>query len=173
MANYAKYLSIEDLVKNYENQIEGGVGDDLDPEDVLDEDRAELELGVQTELEHTDDPELALDIALDHEAETVAETGEYNYYTDHLRPMEEGMSKSASVPTALQMDELMLGRMITFPPTLFLIKYTLLKKVRTLLGSRRLHMNTPRVQTSSTSPRFSVAPTAYLKFGGQKPRTNR
>ena len=47
--------------------------------------------GIEVELEHTDSPAEALEITLDHSAETVKETGEYNYYTDYLLPMEESM----------------------------------------------------------------------------------
>lgn len=44
----------------------GGVGDDITPEDV---DTGEFEVGEEVELEHTDDPEIAGEIALDHLAE--------------------------------------------------------------------------------------------------------
>jgi len=48
------------------NEMEGGKGDDLNSEDV---DHDQLEVGIATEMEHTDDPEIAKEIALDHLAE--------------------------------------------------------------------------------------------------------
>ena len=44
-------------------RLEGGVGDDIDPEDLPQD---ELEEGTEHELEHTDDEEIAEEIATDH-----------------------------------------------------------------------------------------------------------
>ena len=52
--------------KKHKNFLQGGEGDKLSPNDV---DRKELELGIAEEMEHTDDPMAAEDIALDHLAE--------------------------------------------------------------------------------------------------------
>ena len=46
--------------------IKGGKGDKLSPEDVCPK---QLEIGIAVELEHTDNPEAAEEIALDHLAE--------------------------------------------------------------------------------------------------------
>ena len=50
----------------YTKHLTGGKGDDLSREDV---DSGQLEIGVATEMEHTNDKEVAEEIALDHLAE--------------------------------------------------------------------------------------------------------
>jgi hypothetical protein len=60
-------------------RLEGGVGDDTDPEDLPQD---ELEEGIEHELEHTDDEEIAEEIATDHLEESD------DYYSD-LEEMEE------------------------------------------------------------------------------------
>lgn len=60
------------------DRLPGGRGDKLDPESV---DQRELKRGIKHEMEHTDDPEVAKEIALDHLAE------DPRYYT-HLEQME-------------------------------------------------------------------------------------
>lgn len=45
------------------NPIKGGIGDKLSVSDV---DKNELRMGLKVEMEHTDDPDVALDIVLDH-----------------------------------------------------------------------------------------------------------
>ncbi len=47
-------------------QIKGGKGDKLNPKDV---DQNQLQMGIKIEKEHTKDPQLAKEIALDHLAE--------------------------------------------------------------------------------------------------------
>ena len=66
----------------YEDTIPGGYADGRHPREFLLE---QIVLGVEVELEHTDDPYLALEIALDHLSE------EENYYT-YLEDMEEEMT---------------------------------------------------------------------------------
>lgn len=46
--------------------LKGGMGDKLMPKDV---DPKQLGMGIQVEMEHTTDPCIAMDIALDHLAE--------------------------------------------------------------------------------------------------------
>lgn len=46
--------------------IKGGLGDDLEEKDV---NKKQLEMGIEVEMEHTDDPEISKDIAFDHLAE--------------------------------------------------------------------------------------------------------
>lgn len=46
--------------------LPGGLGDKLTPKDV---DPKQLGMGIQVELEHTDNPCIAMEIALDHLAE--------------------------------------------------------------------------------------------------------
>ena len=66
------------MAKGKTNVLRGGRGDDLDPEDV---DPDELARGESHEREHTDDPRVAREIALDHLAEDPA-------YYSNLRAME-------------------------------------------------------------------------------------
>jgi hypothetical protein len=67
MISLAKLL-IEDL-------LPGGKGDNLSPKDV---DRNELKMGIKHEMEHTKNPKIAAEIALDHLSE------DPHYYT-HLK----------------------------------------------------------------------------------------
>ena len=53
----------ESFTNERENPIKGGVGDDSK---VSDFDRDQLKAGIKVEMEHTDDPIIALDIVLDH-----------------------------------------------------------------------------------------------------------
>jgi hypothetical protein len=62
-----------------EDQIEGGIGDETDPEDL---DPEEYHAGEEVEMEHTNDPTIAREIARDHLTE------DPRYYT-HLKEMEE------------------------------------------------------------------------------------
>jgi len=55
----AYYLFKEDE----DNVLIGGLGDELDEEDV---DAEELEMGIKVEMEHTKDKNIAREIALDH-----------------------------------------------------------------------------------------------------------
>jgi hypothetical protein len=64
----AYYLFKEDE----DNVLIGGLGDELDEEDV---DAEELEMGIKVEMEHTKDKNIAREIALDHLSETS------DYYT--------------------------------------------------------------------------------------------
>lgn len=66
------FLMIMSDPKSRKNRLFGGVGDDLDESDV---DPKELVKGIKIEMEHTDDPEIAREIALDHLAE------DKKYYT--------------------------------------------------------------------------------------------
>jgi hypothetical protein len=61
MNNYKRYF-IKSLGLK-ENGLPGGIGDYTDPTEV---DQNELELGIKVEMEHTHDPNLAKEIALDH-----------------------------------------------------------------------------------------------------------
>jgi len=51
----------EDVQKN--DMVEGGLADDAKPEDF---DKDQLSMGIAVEMEHTDDPKLAREIAMDH-----------------------------------------------------------------------------------------------------------
>jgi hypothetical protein len=61
------------------DQIKGGLADNSKPQDF---DQRELEMGIEVEMEHTDDPELAKEIAMDHLKEIP------DYYT-RLKKMED------------------------------------------------------------------------------------
>ena len=61
------------------DQISGGLADNSKPQDF---DQRELEMGIEVEMEHTDDPEIAKEIAMDHLKEIP------DYYT-RLKKMED------------------------------------------------------------------------------------
>lgn len=90
---------LSDLVVNIDgrpNPLVGGKGDDIDPSDV---DPEQLALGVRHEMEHTEEPLEALDIALDHLAE------DPRYY-DHLRAIEEPTLEMMAAPKLVPPEEL-------------------------------------------------------------------
>lgn len=51
------------VINERSNPLPNGIGDDLDIEDV---DKNEYKIGMKVEMEHTDDPEIAQDIVMDH-----------------------------------------------------------------------------------------------------------
>ena len=64
-------MRLDELKKEiYEDKIKGGRADKKQPGDF---DQKELKMGIKVEMEHTDDPEEAKKIALDH----LAEFGDY------------------------------------------------------------------------------------------------
>lgn len=63
-------MNYKDFFINEDNQLKGGVGDATAPANV---DPAQLALGVQIEMEHTNDEKIATEIALDH----LTEDGQY------------------------------------------------------------------------------------------------
>lgn len=63
----------------HEDQLEGGLADKSHPSDF---DKEQLVKGLEVELEHTNKPDLAMEIAMDHLEEIP------DYY-DHLEEMEE------------------------------------------------------------------------------------
>ena len=71
--------SEEDYDEESDEEIEGGLADGEDPEDY---DLDQLLQGIEVEFEHTDDPEIALEIVMDH-------LEEKNDYYDSLSKMEE------------------------------------------------------------------------------------
>lgn len=75
-----------------EDQISGGEADDYEPKDF---DQKTLEQGKEVEMEHTDDPELAEEIAMDHMVETTKNEGtpiESDYYKE-LAKLEQKLEK--------------------------------------------------------------------------------
>ena len=72
--NYFKKVAAK-----YEDKLPGGLADKKTPEDFSAE---QVEKGVKVEMEHTDDPELAREIAMDHLTED-------SEYYDHLAEMEQ------------------------------------------------------------------------------------
>lgn len=84
------YLSrVHPLKENYErffgrlseeDKIPGGLADDADPKDF---DPEQISMGIKVEMEHTSDPKIALEIAMDHLTE------DPKYYTK-LKKMESG-----------------------------------------------------------------------------------
>ena len=67
----------------HKDRLPDGLADNRVPSDFCKE---QLEKGILTEMEHTDDPDLALEIAMDHLTEN-------DRYYDHLEKMEEDMDK--------------------------------------------------------------------------------
>lgn len=55
--------SIDCLMKQHKDRIPGGLADDKSPEDF---DKNSIIAGLKVELEHTDNPKIALEIAMDH-----------------------------------------------------------------------------------------------------------
>jgi len=58
--------TVKQLIWERFDQLMGGIGDDITPKDV---DADEFDAGEEVEMEHTDDPEIAGEIALDHLSE--------------------------------------------------------------------------------------------------------
>lgn len=73
------YTPEPDDEPRYKDQFPGGLGDDKAP---LDFDQEQLKKGVKTELEHTEDLEIALEISIDHLTENP-------FYYDMLETIEE------------------------------------------------------------------------------------
>lgn len=94
------------------DQLQGGVGDTSVPEDV---NVKELSIGVQIEMEHTNDPDIATEIALDHLKENP------EYYTklvaaglaDEFKPT---TNSGLGDPDSSINDEARLGQGITCTP---------------------------------------------------------
>jgi len=98
----AKKKKQDPLSKKYKDKIPGGKADRFTPKDF---DLDQLKKGIKVEMEHTDDPGLALEIAMDHLTEN-------DKYYDYLEKMErkfehnsnDGLSTLASI--AQELDEL-------------------------------------------------------------------
>jgi len=69
---------LEEIIDEHEDKIPGGKADNSDPEDF---DIDQIAKGIKVEMEHTDDPEKALEIAMDH-------LTELDDYYDSLDKME-------------------------------------------------------------------------------------
>ena len=72
----------------WEDQVPGGKADEKTPEDFP---TKALEKGKKVEVEHTDDPQIALEVAMDHLIES------YDYY-DKLDEMEKKLKKKDTEP---------------------------------------------------------------------------
>lgn len=59
-------MKLSEIFDTYHDKLKGGKGDHLLPEDV---DKNELIVGILVEFEHTSDPLIATEIAIDHLAE--------------------------------------------------------------------------------------------------------
>lgn len=90
---YVIFAPVKEANMGEDNPIKGGKGDELSPHDV---DPYQLGLGGAVEMEHTDDPFEAVDIALDHIAES-DDPMESEYYTELLNMEEELEAKEANV----------------------------------------------------------------------------
>lgn len=93
------------------DKLHGGEGDKNTPKDV---DRKQLEKGILVEMEHTDDPEIAEEIAIDHLSEKLP--GDKKYY-DELEKME----KAAS----LEKSKIAFCDMLAFVNALYYIYYNM------------------------------------------------
>lgn len=78
----------EVMLTDYEDTLEGGLADDSQPEDF---DEEELKMGIDVEMEHTDDPLVAREIAMDHLKEIP------DYYT-RLAKMEKEAEADKETP---------------------------------------------------------------------------
>lgn len=74
------FLGIRKKLKK-SDQLPGGLADNEKPESF---DQRQLEMGIRVELEHTDDPKLAMEIAMDH-------LKEHPQYYTHLSNMEQNI----------------------------------------------------------------------------------
>lgn len=75
------YRRLAKYVAEHKDQMPGGLGDDADPEDFSEE---QVTKGVKVEMEHTDDPDIALEVVLDHLMENPQ-------YYDYLAEAEDKM----------------------------------------------------------------------------------
>jgi len=82
------------------NQVPGGKADKKKPEDF---DPKQIEMGIKVEMEHTDDKELAKEIAMDHLMEFP------DYYT-HLKDMESQLEESGKGKKASGLSEEQKGK---------------------------------------------------------------
>lgn len=75
-------LKYEKILKQaeWEDHISGGKADEKEPDDF---NREQLEKGQEVEMEHTDDPEKAKEIAMDH----LEEHSDYYIGLEHLEKM--------------------------------------------------------------------------------------
>ena len=55
--------TIDQLMRSHKDRIPGGLADDKTPDDF---EKEQLVAGLNVELEHTSDPRIALEIAMDH-----------------------------------------------------------------------------------------------------------
>lgn len=85
-------VMMSDYKNSHQNEsldnIEGGLADNKSPEDY---DSEQLERGVNVEMEHTDDPNVALEIAMDHTEE------DSNYYGNGSENPEDIAKKHAEI----------------------------------------------------------------------------
>jgi len=69
----SKMIKLKDIFRLVEDKVPGGLGDDAKDSDF---DPKELEMGIKHEMEHTNDPDIAKEIAKDHLTENP------KYYSD-------------------------------------------------------------------------------------------
>lgn len=74
-----------DVFETYEDEIEGGLADDKKPEEF---DIKQILKGIEIEYEHSKDPKIALEIAMDHLTENPK-------YYDYLEEMENKMEDAS------------------------------------------------------------------------------
>ena len=60
---WRSYCKRYKILSEYANKIPGGLASKYDPEDF---DPEALKMGIKVEMEHTDDPMVAMEIAMDH-----------------------------------------------------------------------------------------------------------
>jgi len=70
----------------WEDHLDGGLADEKVPEDF---DKEQLDKGKEVEMEHTDDPEMAKEIAMDH----LDEHPDYYVGLEHLEKMLEELEE--------------------------------------------------------------------------------
>lgn len=85
--------SEKEIKKSEDNKLKGGKGDNLTVEDIVKKHNSTIEhikkqikMGLEVEMEHTNNPKIALEITMDHLTESP------DYYTK-LKQMEESFDK--------------------------------------------------------------------------------
>ena len=81
MINIKSFKWLSRYIK-FSDQLPGGKADNLKLDHFMktDKEKEDLATGIKHEMEHTDDPNLAAEIAMDHEIEQKDKSGKYDYY---------------------------------------------------------------------------------------------
>lgn len=110
-------ISEEDTVDvEVGNELEGGLGDDASLSDFCPK---QLALGLEVEMEHTDDPKVALEIAMDHLTENPEYYGNGEQNPDEMAQMHaqnDTGEETGEIETAETQDELETDELLGYKP---------------------------------------------------------